>query len=228
MNADRRRSDERQRQTQISSSRRSVFRTKSRVDSDLGCPPLINHPKHFTFMPLYLWHTVCHKLGGADKTSRIIRRVNMKKYITAILMTGMLAFAVPTFAQTRYDRDRDEHRSRQTRSRVYRSNYENREYNDRGYANNGYYNGGYANKGYYNGGYVNNGYYNNGNYGTTGTSVYDQHRKAINIGVGAGAGAIIGAMIDGGRGALIGTADGAAGGAVVTAVQRPRNYYRRY
>jgi hypothetical protein len=90
--------------------------------------------------------------------------------------------------------------------RVYRTrsrSYETRVYNDPYYNGNGYYNG-----------------YNNG------TTVYDRHRKAVNIGGGAGVGAIIGALIGGGKGALIGAAVGAAGGAIVTSKQAPRNYYR--
>ena len=58
--------------------------------------------------------------------------------------------------------------------------------------------------------------------------VYDQHRKAINIGAATGVGAIIGALIGGRRGALIGAGAGAIGGAIVTKKQRPRNYYRFY
>ncbi len=65
-----------------------------------------------------------------------------------------------------------------------------------------------------------NGYYNNGR------TVYNQHRKAVNIGGGAAVGAIIGALIGGGKGALIGAGVGAAGGAIVTSKQAPRNYYR--
>lgn len=72
--------------------------------------------------------------------------------------------------------------------------------------------------------YSNDSYgYNNGR-----PNVYDRHRKALNIAIGTGAGAILGALFGGKKGALIGAAAGAAGGAIVTAKQRPRNYYRRY
>jgi len=66
------------------------------------------------------------------------------------------------------------------------------------------------------------------NYGYKQPTVYDRHRKAINIGVATGAGAIIGAIIGGRKGALIGAGAGALGGVIVTKKQRPRNYYRFY
>src|SRR6266567_6861629 len=46
--------------------------------------------------------------------------------------------------------------------------------------------------------------------------VYDRHRKAINIGVATGTGAILGALFGGRKGAVIGAAAGAATGYVVT------------
>ena len=62
-------------------------------------------------------------------------------------------------------------------------------------------------------------------------NVYDKHRKAVNLAVGTSVGAVIGALIGGKKGALIGGAAGMAGGAIVTAKQKPRNpnsqdYYR--
>lgn len=54
-------------------------------------------------------------------------------------------------------------------------------------------------------------------------STYDKHRKAINVGVAAGAGAIIGALLGGKKGALIGGAAGVVGGLIATKVQKPRN-----
>ena len=68
-------------------------------------------------------------------------------------------------------------------------------------------------------------YYNSG-YGNGQPTVYDRHRKAINIGVATGAGAVIGALFGGKKGALIGAAAGVAGGAIITRAQRPRNYGR--
>jgi outer membrane lipoprotein SlyB len=73
--------------------------------------------------------------------------------------------------------------------------------------------------------------YNQQYYGYEQPSTYDKHRKAVNLAAGAGIGAIIGAIVGGKKGALIGGAAGMAGGAVVTAKQKPRNpnsedYYR--
>jgi hypothetical protein len=80
--------------------------------------------------------------------------------------------------------------------------------------------------------YNNDSYYNNGSYNdgyTTNTgapNVYDRHRKAMNIAIATGAGAIIGALIGGKKGALIGAGAGVATGAIITAKQAPRNYYK--
>ncbi|MEQ1646585.1 MAG: hypothetical protein ABL959_24230, partial [Pyrinomonadaceae bacterium] len=57
-------------------------------------------------------------------------------------------------------------------------------------------------------------------------NVYDRHRKAINIGVATGAGAIIGGIFGGKKGALIGAGVGVATGAIITAKQKPRNTER--
>ena len=59
-------------------------------------------------------------------------------------------------------------------------------------------------------------------------NVYDRHRKAFNLAIGTGAGALLGALLGGKKGALIGAGAGLAGGAIVTAKQAPRNYYRWY
>lgn len=76
-------------------------------------------------------------------------------------------------------------------------------------------------------------YYNNGVYGNNGyyagngrPNVYQRHRKAVNIAVATGAGAILGALLGGKKGALIGAAAGVAGGAIITKKQAPKNYYR--
>ena len=87
----------------------------------------------------------------------------------------------------------------------------------RGYDQNNNRNDGYYDQNYDNG-------YDNNNYRQP--KVYDRHRKAINIGVATGAGALIGAIFGGKKGALIGAAAGVAGGAIITAKQRPRNYDR--
>ena len=68
--------------------------------------------------------------------------------------------------------------------------------------------------------------YYGSNYGQP--NAYDRHRKAFNLAIGTGAGALIGALLGGKKGALIGAGAGLAGGAIVTAKQSPRNYYRYY
>lgn len=120
--------------------------------------------------------------------------------MAAVLMVGIPAAAS---AQTRYCNDNNR-RSRNTRTYY----NENARYNDR-----------YDNDRYDNDGYV----YDNG---YKKPNVYDRHRKAINIAVATGAGAVLGALLGGKKGALIGAAAGVAGGAIVTAKQKPRNYYR--
>lgn len=61
-------------------------------------------------------------------------------------------------------------------------------------------------------------------------STYQKHRNLINIGIGTGAGALIGALIGGGKGALIGGAIGAGGSALYTYKLNPKTkkYYRVY
>ncbi len=59
-------------------------------------------------------------------------------------------------------------------------------------------------------------------------NVYNRHRNLINIGIGTGAGALIGALVGGKKGALIGTAVGAGGSALYTYKINPKKkrYYR--
>ena len=61
-------------------------------------------------------------------------------------------------------------------------------------------------------------------------SVYRRHRNLINIGIGTGAGALIGALVGGKKGALIGSAVGAGGSALYTYKLNPKTkrYYRVY
>ncbi len=82
---------------------------------------------------------------------------------------------------------------------------------------------------YDNGRYTQNYQYNQRNnrpYNYEEPNVYDKHRKAVNLSVGTGIGAVIGALIGGKKGALIGAGAGLAGGAIVTAKQKPRNTTR--
>ncbi len=57
---------------------------------------------------------------------------------------------------------------------------------------------------------------------------YRRHRKAINIGAGTAAGALVGGLLGGKKGAVIGGLAGAGGGALVTHKQKPKNYTRRW
>jgi hypothetical protein len=59
-------------------------------------------------------------------------------------------------------------------------------------------------------------------------SIYRRHRNLINIGIGTGAGALLGGLIGGKKGALLGTAIGAGGSALYTYKLNPktRRYYR--
>lgn len=77
---------------------------------------------------------------------------------------------------------------------------------------------------------ANRGYYQTRGYSYKRPSFYRRHRNLINIGIGTGAGALIGALVGGKKGALIGTAIGAGGSALYTYKINPKKkrYYRVY
>ncbi|HQZ96934.1 MAG TPA: hypothetical protein PLP21_11495 [Pyrinomonadaceae bacterium] len=133
-----------------------------------------------------------------------------QKFLTTFLMAIMFAVTIPAFAGTASAQRRDNDRNR----RYSRDN--NRYNNDRNYDNRTYDNTNYNDQ-YYEDDY----YYDQ--YGNKKPNVYDRHRKAINLGVATGAGAVIGAIFGGKKGALIGAAAGVATGAIITAKQKPRN-----
>ena len=58
---------------------------------------------------------------------------------------------------------------------------------------------------------------------------YQRHRNLINIGIGTGAGALLGGVIGGRKGALIGAAAGGGGSALYTYKINPKKkrYFRR-
>lgn len=56
-------------------------------------------------------------------------------------------------------------------------------------------------------------------------NIYQRHRNVINMGIGAGAGAIIGGLIGGKKGAAIGALAGGGGGALYTYKIRPKRRY---
>lgn len=59
-------------------------------------------------------------------------------------------------------------------------------------------------------------------------SIYKRHRNLINIGIGTGAGALIGALIGGKKGAAIGALAGGGGSALYSYKIKPKTnrYYR--
>ena len=127
----------------------------------------------------------------------------MKKFITTFLTIAMLAISLPLLAGSASAQRRTSN-NQDRYSRDYRTAQRNYQYNEQ---------------------------YNQQYYGYEQPSTYDKHRKAVNLAAGAGIGAVIGAIIGGKKGALIGGAAGIAGGAIVTAKQKPRNpnsedYYR--
>ncbi|HEX3101438.1 MAG TPA: hypothetical protein VHQ01_06600 [Pyrinomonadaceae bacterium] len=158
----------------------------------------------------------------------------MKRFLKTFLAAAIFTVAVSatsTFAQGRScnsNNRRQENVSREYSNRNDR--YDNGRYVNSGYQNGNYQydNGQYANTSYQYGNsqYVNGGYIdNNGQYQNyPGQTVYDRHRKAINLTVATGTGAVVGALFGGTKGAMIGATVGLATGAIITAKQRPRNY----
>lgn len=132
-------------------------------------------------------------------------------------------------------RNRDRYDRSDRSDRYYRTNRNNAYYGrPRVYTNRDpYYNGPYTNDPYYNDPYYNDPYYNDPYYNDPyyrDRSFYRRHRNAVNIGIAAGTGAVVGGIIDGKKGALIGAGVGAAAGAVYTyginpKKRRPRIYY---
>lgn len=148
----------------------------------------------------------------------------MKKFLVGLVVLFVLTIFLPLAANAQSCRGRGNHYGRNNN----RGN--NRSYNGNRYAN--YNNNRRSYEGNRYGGYNNN----RRSYGTQGyyvtnqrPSFYRRHRNAINLGIGSGGGAIIGALTGGRRGALVGTAIGAGSSALYTYVLNPKKgrYSRR-
>jgi len=125
----------------------------------------------------------------------------MKKFLAGLIVLFVLMVSVPLTADAQCSCRRSYSSKRYKRTnyrRVNRARYNN-----------------YANRNYATRGYV----YER-------PSFYRRHRNLINLGIGTGGGALIGALVGGKRGALIGTGIGAGSSALYTYVLNPKK--RRY
>jgi hypothetical protein len=142
-----------------------------------------------------------------------------KKLVSTAIMTSMVALTIPFAAGTAEAHPgcgshRTRHRTTSRRTTYRRTS---------NYASTRYANGYSESAG-------------NGYYTTSGTNYttakrpgyYSRHRRLVNTGLGAAAGALIGGLLGGRRGAGLGILAGGAGSQVFTHYQRPRNYARRY
>jgi hypothetical protein len=131
----------------------------------------------------------------------------MKKFLAGLVVLFVFMVSVPLTAEA-HNGCRKHYSSKRYKNR---SNYRNtsryaynNSYNRRGYSTNGY---AYERP----------------------PSFYQRHRNLINVGVGTGAGALIGGLTKGKKGALVGSLIGAGGGALYTYVLNPKKkrYVRR-
>ena len=123
----------------------------------------------------------------------------MKKFLAGLVVLFMLVISLPLAADAQTCRTKRYKRSNVSQryaGRNYRT-YRNRSYQTQGY-----------------------------NYQRQRPSFYRRHRNLINVGIGTGAGALLGALIGGKRGAGWGALAGAGGSALYTYKIRPKK--RRY
>jgi hypothetical protein len=153
----------------------------------------------------------------------------MKKFLVGSLMTLVLMAGAVIIGNAQYCPPRGYrgyNNGYGTRYVSYNRGYRrghNRGY-DRGYSRG--YNRGY-NRGYQPAYYYSTPRYRS--YRSNRPSYYRRHRNAVNIGIGTGAGAIIGALTGGRRGAVLGALIGGGGAAAYTYGLNPkRRHYRRY
>jgi hypothetical protein len=153
------------------------------------------------------------------------RKNVMKKFLVGslmllVLVAGAVITANAQYCRTRGNRGYNSYNSYPARYVTYNRGY-NRRYN-RGY-NRGYQPAYYSTPTYYRSAPT---YYTS--YRSNRPSYYRRHRNAINVGLGTGAGAIIGALAGGRRGAVLGALIGGGGAAAYTYGFNPkRRYYRR-
>ncbi|MGI8786744.1 MAG: glycine zipper family protein [Pyrinomonadaceae bacterium] len=135
----------------------------------------------------------------------------MKKFLAGLVVLFILMVSVPLAADAQCSCRRRNYSSRRYSNRnVSRYNY-NRNVNRYGYKNANYRT------------------YSTQSYVYKRPTFYQRHRNLINLGIGTGGGALIGALVGGRRGALLGTGIGAGSSALYTYVLNPkkRRYYRR-
>jgi hypothetical protein len=126
----------------------------------------------------------------------------MKKFLAGLLVLFVLMISIPVSADAQNCRSKRYKKSKVSRN-YYNRNY-NRNYNQSNYSTQGYV------------------YEKRPNF-------YQRHRNLINIGIGTGAGALIGGLIGGKRGAGWGALAGGGSSALYTYKINPkkRRYYRR-
>ena len=148
----------------------------------------------------------------------------MRKLLATLVLASMMWIALPLTAEAHNGC----RRHRRASSRSYASQ---RYYAQQRYARQRYYaSQRYSQQRYYGSGYSRTYYspsYSQGYYvQQQRPSFYRRHRNVINMGIATGAGALLGGIIGGKRGAGIGALLGAGGGALYTYKIRPKR--RRY
>jgi hypothetical protein len=141
----------------------------------------------------------------------------MKKLLLGLIMMFVFAVGLPLTVEAHNGCPR--HRS--VRRASYHRNYAR---TNRSYRTNRYY---ASNRSYR--AYPANQYYASRGYSTyRRPSFYRRHRNLVNVGIATGAGALIGGILRGGRGAGIGALIGAGSGALYTygINKKKRRYYR--
>jgi hypothetical protein len=154
----------------------------------------------------------------------------MRKLLATFVLAAMMLISLPLAAEAHAGCRR--HRRASSRSYASQRYAQQRYYSQRRYAQQRYYSQGYASQRYYSPRYsqrryASQRYYSQGYYAQPQRpSFYRRHRNVINMGIATGAGALLGGIIGGRRGAGIGALLGVGGGALYTYKIRPKK--RRY